>query len=143
MKKQMNLFVNNGKRKIDICECCGAKKITYKHKLNKGLVSALATLEQQENHEGKISKIGLTHNQIANFQKLKYWCVIEKRKESGVWAVTLYGRNFLSGAIAIFDTVLTYRGKFVKYSEEAEAVKINSYFKNGYEQKKDYIEGMV
>ena len=98
----------------DVCQACGAKTVRYKHSLSKGLAGALASLYRKAGlHPCRISDIGLTHTQVANFQKLKYWglaATMTKRDNSGFWIVTVLGSQWLRGLKAVPKSVWTYRG---------------------------------
>lgn len=62
------------------CETCGAKLVEYKHGLSKGLCRSLiqvaVTFKDTKAHE--IKEMGLDYNHRCNFQKLKYWGLVEK-----------------------------------------------------------------
>lgn len=71
--------------------------------------------------------LGLTRNQWDNFQKLRYWGLVERifdagtgRRLSGYWRVTELGKNFLGSRCGIPRTVWTYRGEFVRAENNAE-----------------------
>lgn len=127
---------------IEICEHCGAKMVEYKHIINKMLVEALWKLKQAGG-AANASKIGLTNNQWNNFQKLRYWGLIEKYKKSGMnikgwWSITIKGRMFLDRIHSISEHVVTYRGEPVR--EEGREVKADDYLDSKYWDKDDYVE---
>lgn len=124
----------------EYCDCCGAKLVKYWHRLNKGLCGAMIRV-YMKNKTGavKISEI-LTHNQVCNFQKLKYWCLVEKigeQEKGGHWRLTYHGERFVKGEIAIPLKVQTFRGKTFDLS--GEVVKIGDVV-DGYQYKSDYIK---
>jgi len=106
--------------KQDKCPYCNAKIVKYKHILNKPLVLAL---EKLADHPvgANIADIGLTHNQICNFQKLRYWKLTEKLEKQGCWKVTDWGYRFLAG-MPVPKFVTTYRGKLEMASGEMVSV---------------------
>ena len=67
--------------------------------------------------EASLADLGLTRNQVDNFQKLRYWGLVEKvhredgTRVAGVWRVTREGYAFLSGR-RVYRAVWTYRGEF-------------------------------
>jgi hypothetical protein len=64
------------------CEHCGASMVEYKHGLSVGLVTGLIKIAKVKNPIN-IKQLGLTRNQWDNFQKLKYWDLVDpgKRRE--------------------------------------------------------------
>ena len=63
---------------VKTCPMCGQRIATYKHKLNKVLISALFKL-RDHGGKGKIDNLGLTHSEFANMQKLRYFGLVDKR----------------------------------------------------------------
>jgi hypothetical protein len=84
------------------CPTCGAKIVRYRHTMNRGLVGGLVALAEAGG-EASLADLGLTRNQVDNFQKLRYWGLVEKvhrddgTRVAGVWRVTLAGYRFLVG----------------------------------------------
>lgn len=100
------------------CECCGAKMVEYRHRLNKGLCGALLKLFQAGGI-AQISDLNLSKSQYCNFQKLKYWWLVEKVKhddesKGGEWRLTNDGFNFIVGLIAMPEVAVSYRGERVR-----------------------------
>jgi len=113
----------------EVCPHCGAKMVKYWHRLNRPLCQALELLAKTE---GKSSRNGVhlrnsglfTHEQMCNIQKLVYWGMVVKGRESGAWSVTDVGRKFVAGKLRVREgvqtyrgTVLGFRGKRVAFSE--------------------------
>ena len=101
------------------CPTCGAKTVRYKHGLNSGLIQGLARL-CEAGGEANLADLALTRNQWDNFQKLRYWSLVEPvfedgTRKSGIWSVTPRGLEFLVGEITVPRHVWTYRGEFVEY----------------------------
>lgn len=97
------------------CFTCGAKTVKYKHGLNKGLVRALYKFfERNGPHVGEVSAVALTHNEAANFQKLRYWGLVDKPtkegEKGGLWYVTAMGIGFIFGHHSMPKYATTYRG---------------------------------
>lgn len=103
------------------CECCGAKMVEYKENLNKGLCNGLLKLYKSEGI-GQVSTLGLTHNEACNFNKLRYFGLIEKvdtnLEKGGTWKITEKGKRFVEGSAAVSKQVTTYRGETVARSDE-------------------------
>lgn len=98
------------------------------------MVSALYRL-QQSGGEANITGIGLSHAQICNFAKLKYWELVTPRHD-GVWAITHRGMMFLSGHEAVPRHVVTFRGSRVKY--ESELVTVADYLPAEYQRRAEF-----
>jgi len=125
---------------VEYCECCGAKVVKYWHRLNKGLCGAIIKIYSQVGKNPiKISDI-LTHNQSCNFQKLKYWSLVEKvgdQGKGGQWKLTEDAEAFIKREISLPKKAQTFRGKTVSFSPEN--VYINEIFE-GYQFKEDYLK---
>lgn len=101
-------------------EICYACKQTlpkeYKHNLSKGLIetfhifAAKSHIERRSLHP--VKDCGLDYNQASNFQKLKYFDLVEKdEKNAGYWNITKTGVMFLTGREAVPSRVFTQNGK--------------------------------
>jgi hypothetical protein len=121
--------------KPEICECCGAKIYRYWHKLNKPLCQALLKFFET-GREKKVSDLGLSHSQICNFQKLKYWGLI-KKSTGKLWKITHDGTMFCLGQLSIADRVQTFRDRPVKYSEKL--IDIAGILPDEYRKLQDYL----
>lgn len=100
----------------DVCSACGAKIVMYRHGLSVPLVRGLDALASAGGGPVNLSQLDLTRNQWDNFQKLRYFGLVEQhavngRRKAGVWAITERGREFLAGRITIRKTAITYRGE--------------------------------
>lgn len=105
----------------EICPYCKRKMAIYKHTLNRVLVSALKKLNQYS--VARLSTIELTHVEINNFSKLKYWGLVEKCNGSE-WKITQLGRDFLEGREWLYRQVLTCNDKVVNY--DGDLVRVNT-----------------
>lgn len=89
------------------CECCGHKLTAYTHSLNKPLVNGLRQLVDWYEREKKICNINndlvLTHNQIANFQKLKHFGLVDLIQRGG-FVPTEIGIQFIYGEAQAYST---------------------------------------
>lgn len=109
------------------CSHCGQRMPRiHKHHLNTGLVKALYAMRRASGMNPiRVSNIhGLTHNQLCNFTKLKYWRLIETvpvtdtQTEDGVWALTDKGARFLENELAIPERVSTRLDEVQEYTGE-------------------------
>ena len=123
------------------CPTCGAKIVRYRHTMNRGLVEGLVALAEAGG-EASLADLGLTRNQVDNFQKLRYWGLVEKvhrddgTRVAGVWRVTHHGYRFLVGD-RVPRAVWTYRGEctgmdFIAGTVEARSVA------PGYQYREEY-----
>lgn len=125
--------------KNKICCHCGAKMVEYTFTFNKGLARCLYLLAQASHDYVEISKIKMTTSQWTNFQKLKYWGLIEapESKKGGIWRITNSGLNFITGKTQIHSKVIMYRNKLSRY--DGELIYFND-ITDGYLYRCDYRE---
>lgn len=105
----------------NICKCCGAKIVQYRHTLSPILIVGLRALEKAGGGPINIKDLNLERTAWDNFQKLKYFGLVKKADESmtkgGTWIITNLGKNFLNGNISVPKSIWTYRGNISKQSE--------------------------
>jgi hypothetical protein len=99
--------------------------VKYRHHLGKGLIDGLKALFEGANgklyHPVNLKNLKLTRNQWDNFQKLRYWGLVEQsfdhsgRRRKGFWEMTAAGSDFLLWGVAVPSTVVTYRGRPVEF----------------------------
>lgn len=124
----------------NMCECCGAKIVEYKHVLNKGLVSALFELAKF-NHPVSLSELDITRNQWTNFQKLRYWGLVGKELHAdgsgtGHWFVTSSGRAFIDNQFPMPKEAWTYRGETIRL--EGSTIYFSDIYDPHYRERLDY-----
>ena len=124
-----------------ICEHCGATMVEYKHGLSKGLCRSLAvvTLAFCDTEPHEIRDMNLDYSHRCNFQKLRYWGLVEKigdkDSKGGLWRITEDGMKFAKGEISAPKFVWTYRGDVVRY--EGEEIWITA-VTDGWKYRPDY-----
>jgi len=96
-----------------LCPYCGAKMVEYRHTLNVGLCVGLKRLGMAGGR-AHLKDLRLTYSQRCNFQKLRYWGLVENvlandRIRSGVWALTPFGERFLTNSLPCPMIIVTYR----------------------------------
>jgi len=104
-----------------ICDCCGAQLTAYAHKLNQPLVTALSKLVayyETKKEICNISDLGLSHNQINNFQKLRYFGLV-KLIQKGGYVPTELGIKFIYGEELAPDTAASLGNKVLGMDHEA------------------------
>lgn len=112
----------------ETCDCCGNKITAYTHNLNKPLVGALRQLvdfyqASQIDHRisGKACNLAgdlrLTHNQLANFQKLQYFGLVIDIKDG--WIPTRLGIDFIHGLETVLNPVATFKNEVIPLTHEA------------------------
>ncbi len=124
-------------KEIEHCHECGAKKVIYRHRLNKGLVTGLRAL-YDDGGVAKLSALNLTVSQHNNFQKLQYWDLIEKYGKSR-WKITAFGLRFICKGDRVPNSKTTYRGKPSRRVSEGVSWVRASDLIPGYQKPEDYI----
>lgn len=129
--------------KAHFCEHCGAKTVEYKFTFNKGLARCLWLMGPYK--EGvEISTLDMTTSMWTNFQKLRYWGLIEKveggnQRKGGFWKITESGLSFLRGKFKIQKTAITRRNEVIGFSGEMIGY---GEVTGGYLYRQDYIDQM-
>ena len=109
MFDEINVAAFEDSENNKICECCGAKVVTYTHRINKGLTIAMKRL-YDAGRTAHLESLPLTTSQRSNFQKLKYWGLVRQSSErSGVWMLTNKGISFVEGKTAELSHAASYR----------------------------------
>lgn len=130
-----------GKKPVPICENCGAKMVKYKQALNKGLISALIKIERASISPVNVRDIGISHVQKCNFQKLKYFGLVEpfydddENKKDGVWQITPLGIAFLKNEVKVHKFAWTYRDEWVSW--DGDLIGVNDIF-GGYKYREEW-----
>jgi len=125
------------------CPHCGATTKEYRHTMSKSLARCLALAAKAGERSFNPADY-MNANQRANFQKLRYWELIEKvrdgdtRGKGGDWIITRKGWLFLSNQVDVHWLVWTFRGKRVRY--EGETIKIKQ-VTGGWMYRGEYAEG--
>lgn len=128
------------------CEHCGAKIVEYKHNFSSALAVGLYRL-YQENRAINIKHLGLTRNQWDNFQKLRYWGLVQKaidetgKRIGGCWSITPLGTAFIEQGIGVSKYVWTYRGETVRF--EGDTCFFKDVHPVAYKQREQYAEEAV
>jgi len=106
------------------CECCGAKVVEYKHSFNAGLASSLWQIYLADKPIA-LTDLELTRTQWTNFQKLRYWGLVQQsidpitKKHNGLWETTQSGNQFVDDpSVSIAKYVWTFRGETVRFEGE-------------------------
>jgi hypothetical protein len=73
--------------------------------------------------EAHLKDLDLTVNQFTNFQKMKYFGLVENiddhgQRKRGVWKITDLGISFVHGRSQVPRSVYTYRGDVVERTDE-------------------------
>lgn len=124
---------------METCPHCGAKMMQYKHSLNKQLVDVLAKLYYKP---GKFSDLDITHIQINNAQKLRYWYLIEQIPGStDEWRVSWQGELFIRGKIKMKKTAISYHGQTTRH--EGDALSFNDLKPEDWVTRPEYAETAI
>jgi len=105
------------------CKFCGAQVKEWWHALTPGLVEILfrfaAGVNKKSRNEINLQlDITLDKNQYNNFQKLRFFKLVERVGKEGLWKLTPRGAQFLCGDVNIPYRVLTFRGAPITYSPD-------------------------
>jgi hypothetical protein len=128
------------------CPHCGAKMMEYRHVLNDALIAAFRRL--CKHGQINLRKLKLGHSPWANFQKLRYFGLVEKcydehgRLIKGVWEVTPRGWRFFHRQVKLYCRVWSYRGEFRRFDKESPRVSILDFpgFNAKFKQKEEYAD---
>ena len=127
-----------------LCPHCNATMVEYSHTLSKGLMRAIWKIYVSGGGPINLKDVKppLTRNEWDNFQKLRYWDIVEQvsvngKTKKGIWGITNKGKAFVTGHLAIPSKVWTYRGQFLKY--EGSPVLIED-VTDGYKFKENYAD---
>lgn len=105
------------KSNVYLCPTCGQKVVSYKHNLNKTLVSCLRKLYMAGGHS-RLDKLQLDNTQFTNFQKLRYFGLAFTTGQHGEWHITNTGRAFLAGRVQVSQHVITRNALVIQKSVE-------------------------
>lgn len=130
------------KNEPETCSSCGAKLVEYRHGMSKLLAKGLrAFAEKYGDKPGEIADLGFDYSTRGNFQKLRYFDLVEKvgdpEGKGGTWRVTQRGLDFLSGKITIPQSAWTFRADRVRYGGKEIAFKSLS---GGWNYKPQYAQ---
>ena len=115
--------------------------VEYRHVFNKGLAHGLYELFAAGGGPTKLRDLRLTRTQWTNFQKLRYWGLVEKTRTDGEWKITDKGTAFVTMGTPLQKWVWTYRGDAVRF--EGDTCFFKSVHEPKYEKKPDYAANAV
>lgn len=127
------------------CHECGASMVEYRHSLSSILVQVLEKLHQYGG-AANLKELGLDRNEWDNFQKLRYWDLVDKlhmsgKRVQGSWFITQRGKEFLLGNLKVNLVAITYRGKTVRF--EGKEVIFSQILDGSYKQRREYEEDSI
>lgn len=86
----------------------------WAHTLNVPLVRCLWSLHANGG-PARLVNLPLNHSEIDNFQKLRYWDLVERVRPRGFWKITDLGKMWLLGGVKVYNRVRTVEGNVVGY----------------------------
>lgn len=123
------------------CPTCGTSLRVYRHKMNAGLMRGFKEL-MRVGGVAKLSELKLSSIDFTNFQKLKYFGIVQKEFLNGAatsrWCVTEKGQEFFHGVASIPSWVETFQNQVVKESEQT--IFIFEKLATKYQKREDYLE---
>lgn len=113
---------------VEHCPLCGQKVVQYKHNINKVLINALWKL-QCAGGKGKLKELGLNNSEFANFQKLKYFELVEKRDidDKSIYHITQKGTDFLAESGTCPEYVITKCKEIIDVGNEIYISSVKDY----------------
>lgn len=126
-------FVKVLKEEGSSCPCCNQLVKVYRRKLNSNMCIFLKSLAKQVNENILNGGVGYVHYSECEFSgrdynQLAHWGLIDalycdktKKRTSGMWTITQYGEDFLSGKVKVRKYILCYNGK-TKIDDESELI---------------------
>lgn len=93
------------------CSCCGGISKVYARGIHAKMVRALVEVAQTP---GGLTPAGLSALTAGgDAQKLAHWGLIHRDEKSKLWEITLKGRRWLAGEIAIPHKIITYGAEVI------------------------------
>lgn len=135
------------------CECCGHQETAYAHPLNRGLVLAFKELSEYYLRTKKACNVNreldLSHNQLANFQKLRYFGLVQDTTDG--WYPTQLGLEWYRGNCSILNPAGSLSNipladdheAWKTHSKKRKAVRITDYIDMSYKQRSEYAQERV
>lgn len=135
----------SARNEIGECEYCGAKMVEYRHTLSKSLLRPLVRFSRLgKGYHSPSKQEKMTHSQLANWQKLRYWGLIAKAPDEtgkgGYWEITELGWGFLRGEYRVQKYAWTYRGDWRRFDGETQTV---DQITGGWKYRPDYAREAV
>ena len=124
-------------KKTTVCPCCGRKITEYKHLMNANLTKDLKVLESvggRATLKDLTSEGLLTYSEAANFQKLRYFGLVEK--EGHIYAMTPKGKAFVNGTGPSPSYVTTVNANAVSFGPDIVISEITT----PYQPREDFEE---
>src|SRR3990167_10787642 len=89
MQRACSSDCRGSKMKKERCFHCGQAIMRHKHTLSMPLLKTLMIAVDSGKECFHLQKdLLLTHNQYANFQKLRYWNLVSMAEFAGMWKIT-------------------------------------------------------
>ena len=92
------------------CECCGQTTKEYKHKLSRQLGESLIQFFKYGGR-AKLKDLHLNYSKRTNFQKLRYFGLVENDRKTGIWTLTDKGEQFVRATIRVQEFVWTWNAQ--------------------------------
>jgi hypothetical protein len=124
------------------CDHCGAKIVEYKHNFSAALANGLYQLYLARKPMF-LTDLELTRYQWTNFQKLRYWNLVEQAKDgitrraTGAWKITHLGMDFIENPnLSVFKNAWTFRGELTRF--DGDKVFFKDVHEKFYKQRPQY-----
>ena len=122
-----------------VCPHCQASMLDHQQSLTGVLVRGLRILAAAGGGPLKITNKISEYSVLGNFQKLRYWGLVEQADDpgQGVWKITTRGLNFVNGIIRLPQKIWTWRAEFLEDVQGTKQVWISD-VKGGTLTRDDY-----
>jgi hypothetical protein len=125
------------------CPYCDAKLNNRTERLTKGLCKTLIKFWHKSLNGTRarhlLKACGFTTSEINNFQKLRYFGLVEKTSTSGVWRMTPLGEQFAMNCCDVPVYVEVYRNEVKTRSTETASITAILQTEPYWLQRQDYV----
>jgi len=108
---------------VPYCKYCHARLMKHKHHMSLVLASALHKITDLVGWTTNVEHVQTIHKALGysedrNFQKLRYFKLLQHGEEKGTWGPTTKGLKFLKGQATVPKYVQTFRNFVTNLSDE-------------------------
>jgi hypothetical protein len=97
-----------------VCSHCGAPTVEFRHGLSRQLGEILCQI-YRFGKPFKVRDLCLNYSKASNFQKLRYWELVEHDAKTETWWLSKTGEDFVRCVTRLKKYAWTYRGEVVEH----------------------------
>ena len=106
-------------KEIKCCKTCGQSLRANWHTLSDKLAKALILFaDKSRGEKARLSDVFKDTPNVTNFQKLRYFGLVEHFRKEQVWRISAKGYQFLRGDIAVPKKVMTVQNKVERFGKD-------------------------